>query len=51
MAQKRLAGGEMCLSAEEGQLAGVEQRQQAGEEQPAEQGAQHTHRQQERGAR
>jgi len=43
MAQERLAGGEMCVCAEEGQLASVKQRQQACEEQPAEQRAQNAH--------
>ena len=47
MEQECLAGSELGLSAEEAQLAGIEQGQQAGEEQPAEQRTEHAHRQQE----
>lgn len=47
MAQERATIGEMSELTEEGELAGIVERQQPGEEQAAEQGAQHAHRQEE----
>ena len=51
MLQEGLARGQTHQGAEEAQPAGIEQRQEAREEQPAEQCPQHAHRQQECGAR
>jgi hypothetical protein len=47
VAQECAPIGEMSELTEEGELAGIVERQQPGEEQAAEQGAQHAHRQEE----
>ena len=49
MAQERTSVGEMSHGAEEGEPAGLVQSRQPGQEQAAEQRAEHAHRQQERG--
>ena len=51
MPQESASFGEMCEAAEEGELAGVVQRAQSGEEQAAEQGTKDADREQEGGAR
>ena len=51
MAQEAARVGEIGLFAEEGELAGLVQRDQPGQEQPAEESAQHPHRQEEGGTR